>query len=154
MHRPLPTLASTLALSLTLVFTPPSQAAPPEPAAEQSLADWKYALQISDNDPGKQTLVLNVASNLLKEYPPGAVDVEVVAFGPGLRLLFANNDNAKRIDGLALSGVRFSACGNTLKNVTAQLGETPPINPSAKVVSAGIARLGALAKQGYLVVKP
>ena len=33
-------------------------------AADQSLADVKIVLQISDSDPFKQTLVLNVANNL------------------------------------------------------------------------------------------
>lgn len=147
-------LAGALFASWLCLFQPFVPAALAAGAAEQSLADWKYALQISDNDPSKQTLILNVASNLLNEYPSGAVDVEVVAFGPGLRLLFADNENAKRIEGLALAGVRFSACGNTLRGVTAQLGAPPVINPNAKVVSAGIARLGELAKQGFLVVKP
>ena len=70
-------------------------------AAEKSFADTKVVLQISDNDPFKQTLVLNVANNLVKHYGPDQVDVEIVAFGPGLRLLFAENTNKDRIQSLA-----------------------------------------------------
>lgn len=154
MNGSLRSMSRVLAMTCMLALAPLPPVAMTAVAADQSLADWKYALQISDNDPSKQSLILNVAGNLLKEYPPGAVDVEVVAFGPGLRLLFANNENARRIDDLAVSGVRFAACGNTLKGVAAQLGEAPKISASAKVVPAGIARLGELAKQGYLVVKP
>ena len=60
-------------------------------AAQESkpFAEHKVVLQISDADPTKQTLVLNVASNLMKAYGgPDKVDVEIVAFGPGLRLMF------------------------------------------------------------------
>ena len=84
-------------------------------AADKSLADVKVVLQISDPNPFKQTLVLNVASNLKKHYGPDSVDVEIVAFGPGLRLLFKDNANKGRIKGLAGSGVKFSACLNTVK---------------------------------------
>ncbi len=64
-------------------------------------------------DPFKQTLVLNVASNLIKHYGQDKVDVEIVAFGPGLRLMFEDNVNSGRINGLTSSGVKFAACGNT-----------------------------------------
>ncbi len=68
-------------------------------AAEEDkpFAEERIVLQISDNDPSKQTLVLNVASNLVKHYGQDKVDVEIVAFGPGLRLMFKDNVNKGRI---------------------------------------------------------
>jgi len=128
--------------------------ATPALSADASFADIKYVLHISDMDPSKQVLILNNASNLLKAYPPGAVQVEIVAYGPGLRLLFAENVHAQRIDSLSQSGVKFSACGNTLKAMTAQLGYEPKINPDATVVPGGIVRIGELVQQGYIYVKP
>lgn len=129
-------------------------AASPALAADASMADYKYVLHISDMDPSKQDLILNNARNLLDAYPPGDVDVEIIAYGPGLRLLFADNVNAKRVESLAMSGVRFSACGNTLKGMTQQLGYAPKLNPAAKVVPGGIVRIGELVKQGYIYVRP
>lgn len=147
-----------LNLFRTLCFTLSSllivTAASPALSADISMADYKYVLHIDDMDPSKQELVLNNVHNLLEAYPPGAVEVEVVAYGPGLRLLFANNVNAKRIESLAMSGVRFSACGNTLKGMTKLLGEAPKLNPAATVVPGGIVRIGQLAKQGYIYIKP
>jgi ABC-type proline/glycine betaine transport system substrate-binding protein len=52
-------------------------------AEDKPFAEQKVVLQISDADPTKQTLVLNVASNLIKAYGPDKVDVEIVAFRPG-----------------------------------------------------------------------
>lgn len=126
-----------------------SQAAEDKPFAEK-----KVVLQISDNDPSKQTLVLNVASNLLKYYGPDQVDVEIVAFGPGLRLMFADNSNAGRIDGLSSSGVRFAACDNTLSKITKKLGRTPELNTHAVHVDAGVVRILDLNSQGYQIIKP
>ena len=123
-------------------------------AADKSMADAKIVLQISDPDPFKQTLVLNVANNLIKHYGQDLVEVEIVAFGPGLRLLFAGNSNKGRIKSLVDSGVKFSACSNTVKNMSKQLGHDPELNPSAVKVSAGIVRILELTKQGYTLVKP
>jgi hypothetical protein len=123
-------------------------------AEDKPFAQAKVVLQISDENPSKQTLVLNVANNLIKHYGPDAVDIEIVAFGPGLRLLFADNANAGRIGGLSANGVRFSACSNTLAAMTRVLGRTPALNSHAVKVPAGIVRILDLTKQGYTLVKP
>jgi len=138
-----------LAALLAAVVTPASMAQEEKPFAEN-----KFVLQISDMDPDKQTLVLNVASNIIKHYGQDQADVEIVAFGPGLRLLFAENSNAGRIEGLTETGVRFAACNNTINNMTKTLGHAPALNPKATVVPGGIVRIKELADQGYLLVKP
>ena len=123
-------------------------------AANKSFADAKIVLQISDPNPFKQTLVLNVASNIIKHYGQDSVKVEIVAFGPGLRLLFAENANKGRIAALAGSGVTFSACENTTRNMGKILGHPPVLNSKAVSVSAGVVRIIDLVKKGYTLVKP
>jgi len=121
---------------------------------ERPFVEQKFVLQISDMDPAKQTLVLNVAGNILKAYGQDQVDVEIVAFGPGLRLLFKDNSNSERIDGLVGSGVRFFACENTINNMSQTLGEPIKINAHASSGKGGIVRIKELTDQGYLLVKP
>lgn len=122
---------------------------------DKPFAEKHVVLQISDPDPFKQTLVLNVAGNLIKHYGPDKVDVEIVAFGPGLRLLLAENDNSDRIDNLVNSAqVRFSACENTLAKYTQNLGHEPALNAHATHVSAGVVRIIDLIDQGYTLIKP
>jgi len=123
-------------------------------AASKDFADKKVVLQISDNDPFKQTLVLNVANNLIKHYGPDQVDIEIVAFGPGLRLLFAENANKPRIDSLVGSGVRFSACSNTIENMSKKLGHELALSAHARRVSAGVVRIIDLVKKGFILIKP
>ncbi|NNJ95134.1 MAG: hypothetical protein HKP57_10350 [Halobacteria archaeon] len=123
-------------------------------ADEKPFAEHKVVLQISDNDPSKQTLVLNVANNMIKHYGSDKVDVEIVAFGPGVRLMFDDNVNKGRISGLDSNGVRFYACGNTLKKMTKALGKEPVLNPHAKHGGGGIVRILELTSQGYTLVKP
>jgi intracellular sulfur oxidation DsrE/DsrF family protein len=140
---------SCLLLLFTLLAAGPLMAQEEKPFAEH-----KIVLQISDMDPFKQTLVLNVAGNILKAYGQDQADVEIVAFGPGLRLLFEGNANSERINGLADSGVRFFACENTINNMSKTLGEAVKINTHASSGSGGIVRIKELTDQGYLLVKP
>ncbi|MBD3620388.1 MAG: hypothetical protein HUJ28_13030 [Chromatiales bacterium] len=126
-------------------------------AAETSskpFAEKHVVLQISDEDPFKQTLVLNVANNLIKHYGPDKVDIEIVAFGPGLRLLFSDNANRGRIGDLSQQGVRFAACENTIANMSRILGEEPVLNDKAVRVSAGVVRILDLEADGYTLIRP
>ena len=117
-------------------------------------AEKKIVLQLSDGSAEKQTLVLNVANNLVKHYGAENLKLEIVAFGPGLRLLFADNENKDRIQSLSVSGARFSACQNTMAAFTKILGHPPKLNEHATPVPAGIARIVDLTEQGYTLVRP
>jgi hypothetical protein len=114
----------------------------------------KIVLQLSDGSEEKQTLVLNVASNLLKAYGQDNVKVEIVAFGPGLRLLFADNANRDRIQSLSATGVRFSACQNTVDGMAKVLGYKPQLTKDAVEVPAGIVRIVDLTASGYTYARP
>jgi len=117
-------------------------------------AEKRIVLQITDDDEGKQTLILNVANNLIKHYGPDKVDVEIVAFGPGLKILFDANENKPRIQSLAASGVAFSACNNTLQKMTKKMGKQPVLNEAAKIVPAGVVQIIDRVSQGYILIRP
>ena len=138
-------------LVMLCAFAAPQTAVAQE---EKPFAEHKFVLQISDMDPSKQTLVLNVAGNILKAYGQDQADVEIVAFGPGLRLLFEDNSNSGRIDGLVESGVRFFACQNTINNMSRIIGEPVKVNAHASSGKGGIVRIKELVDQGYMLAKP
>lgn len=119
--------------------------------ADDSLASEKIVLQISDPVAAKQTLVLNVVGNLIKYYGPDAIAIDVVAYGPGLRLLFKDNENAQRIKDLATQGVHFKACQNTMK---AMGKNSADLNPVAEEVPAGIVHIMQREKQGWAYARP
>ena len=125
---------TSLVLLVAMAFIFPVHAA-------SDFAEKKVVLQISDPDPFKQTLVLNVASNLIKYYGQQKVAVEIVAFGPGLRLLFKENANSGRINSLASNDVTFSACETTIAGVTKKLGHAPTLHSNAKPVPGGVMRI-------------
>jgi len=113
----------------------------------------KVVLQLTDNTAQKQVLVLNVADNLLKEFGKN-IELEVVAFGPGLQLLFAENKHNQRVSQLAKKGVKFSACRNTAKKMEKILGKELELNKYAKETSGGATRIIELVEKGYILIRP
>jgi intracellular sulfur oxidation DsrE/DsrF family protein len=146
------TMRSAMLAIPLLVLAMGAQAEAPH---DKSFAEHRLVLQISDSDPAKQNLVLNVANNAIQHYGPEKIDVEIVAFGPGLSLLFADNPQASRIEGLATeSGVRFAACANTIAAVTRMHGTAPELNPRAVPVGPGVVRILDLTAEGYTLITP
>jgi intracellular sulfur oxidation DsrE/DsrF family protein len=123
-------------------------------AQDKPFADTKVVLQISDPNPFKQTLILNVASNMIKHFGTDKVAIEVVAFGPGLRLLFADNANSGRIDSLQAEGVVFHGCSNTLAKMTNVLGYKPALHKDADASQGGVVTIMQLVNNGYTLIKP
>src|SRR5438876_11573908 len=87
------------------------------PLQDKPFAEHKIVLQLSDNDPRKQGLVISVANNLLKFYDPDKVAVEIVAFGPGIDLLRPDNPNRKLVESLVAQGARVDICVNTVDTI-------------------------------------
>ena len=124
-------------------------------AQAADFVEKKIVLQVSDK--ASHTKVLNVAANLLKHYGRDQVAVEIVAFGPGLGVLVANkkNNNLERISSLASRGVKFRACGNTIRKMTKKRnGKAPKLHYAATKVKAGVVRIIKLQEKGYTLIRP
>lgn len=137
------------ALALLLAVAPAAAATAAPPFAEHHLA-----LQLSDATPAKQKLVLSVANNMLKLYGPDRVAIEVVAFGPGVGLLYANSTERLAVDSLIAQGVRFDVCMTTIGTIARETGHTPTLDPKAVHVTYGVGRIMALVEKGYTLVRP
>jgi intracellular sulfur oxidation DsrE/DsrF family protein len=142
---------------LFCLFTLSVQAgeAPPEISGDKPFAEVRVVLQLSEGGAEYQSRVLSVANNLIKHYGgPDFVDIEIVAFGPGMALLFADNKNLERISSLGSNGVRFVGCMNTMDTIERTTGERPKLNSMTIPVQTGVAHLVERAKQGFVVVRP
>ena len=121
----------------------------------------RIAIQVDQNDPALMNLVLNNVSNLAEYYNSKGEDVqiEVVAYGPGLNMLREDKspvkDRIKSIKQTSFpSTVNFSACGNTKSGMEKAEGHPVPIMQQASVVPAGVVRLSELQEQGWSYIRP
>jgi hypothetical protein len=124
------------------------------PIIDKPFADHHLALQLSDNDPKKEALVLSVAYNLLKYYGPDRIAIEVVTFGPGIDLVRAGNAHRAEVDSLISQGVQFDVCMNTVETIERETGKKVDLNPRAVKVVAGVAQILALTEKGFTLVRP
>jgi intracellular sulfur oxidation DsrE/DsrF family protein len=131
-----------------------ARAAEQTPLPDKPFAEHRVVLQLSDNDQGKQGLVISVAYNLLKLYDPDKVAIEVVTFGPGIDLLRPENPNRKLVESLVAQGVIFDVCLNTVDTIERETGKRPDIIPVAIPVQVGVGQILSLTENGYTLVRP
>ena len=138
------------ALSLTM-------SAQPLRAADSKV--HHVAIQVSVNDPAVMNLALNNAANVAQDYSAKGeeVEVEIVAYGPGLHMLRDDTSPVKarvRSIGESMPNVAFTACGNTQEAMQKTEGKEIPLVSRAKVVPAGVVRLMELQERGWSYVRP
>lgn len=119
----------------------------------------RLVIQVDVNDPAVMNLALNNVSNVAQHYSEigQKVEIEVVAYGPGLHMLRDDTSPVKaRIESmsLAMPQLAFSACGNTRENMTRAEAKEIPLIPQAKVVKAGVVRLMELQERGWSYLRP
>ncbi|WP_193370995.1 DsrE family protein [Pelagibius marinus] len=125
-------------------------------AAEQM---HKVAVHVDESDPKRMNMALNNVQNVKQYYESQgqSVEIEVVAYGPGLHMLRADTSPvADRISAMALEidGLTFSACGNTMKGMAKKEGKEVSLLSEARTVPSGVVRLVELQEEGYAYVRP
>jgi intracellular sulfur oxidation DsrE/DsrF family protein len=129
---------------------------------QPAMADGKthyLAIHVNDNDKGKMNIALNNAANVTKYYEAKGekVEIEIVAYGPGLHMYRADSSPVKtRIAAMSLEheNLKFSACGNTINLMTKKEGKMPELIGEATVVQSGVVRLMELQEQGWTYIRP
>jgi intracellular sulfur oxidation DsrE/DsrF family protein len=141
------------AAALMIVAASVAQAQP-APLPDKPFAEHRLALQLSDNDPKKEGLIISIANNLLKAYDPDKIAIEVVTFGPGIDLLRPENPNRQRVESLIAQGVKFDVCLNTVDSIERETGKRPEFIPAAIPVQVGVAQILTLTENGFTLVRP
>jgi uncharacterized protein len=130
-------------------------------AAAEKAPQHRLAIQVDQNDPDVMNLVLNNATNVV-EYFNGRgedVEVEIVAYGPGLHMLRADTSPVKdRIKWMAERAfpakIAFAACNVTREGMEKREGHAVAIVSEAKIVPSGVVELMHLQEQGWSYVRP
>ncbi len=132
-------------------------------AHAQDAKPHRIAIQVDQNDPAVMNLALNNAQNVIDYYRDKGedVDVEIVAYGPGLNMLRDDTSPVKEriahmanADAIFPSKITFSACNNTLQGMEKHEGHQIAIIPQARIVPSGVVRLMQLEEHGWSYVRP
>lgn len=146
-----------LALLLATVLWGLGSFAAPSVAADA--ARHRLAIHVDQNDPAVMNLALNNVVNVVQHYSAAGeeVEIEIVAYGPGLHMLRDDTSPVKarvKSIGESMPNVAFTACGNTSDAMKKAEGKDIPLVSQAKVVPAGVVRLMELQEKGWSYVRP
>lgn len=145
----------TLCLAAVLAIAFEASADEQTGAADKPFAEAHVVLQAAEADAESQGRVLSVANNLIRHYGgPDFVDIEIVAYGPGISLLFPDSPANDRVMSLLANGVRFVGCMNTVETLTRQTGKEPELIAETIPVQTGVAHLIERATAGFVVIRP
>ena len=139
-----------------LLFTPPAATQIREVSVGKG---HRLVLQVNTDEPAMMNLALNNAANVEQYYRDlgEKVEIEIVAFGPGLHMLRDDTSPVKaRIKALAdkSPSISFKACGNTQENMGKAENKAIPLVAQATLVKSGVVRLMELQEQGWTYVRP
>jgi len=121
-------------------------------AVAEDLPMHRLVIQVSDDNPRTMRIALNNAINVIKAVGQDNIKVEIVAYGPGLKLLEERNETFRdRVISLQFYGIRFVACGNTME--TLKLSKKELVN-GVEVVKAGVLEIMKRQEEGWSYVRP
>ena len=134
-------------LVLTLLLGPVAALHAAGPAAAGPA--HRIVVQVNDEDSRKWHTVLANINNVQEEL--GKVEVAVVVIGPALGMLKADALTANKVQDAMSAGVRFVACGNSMK---AQKLEKDDMIDKIDYARAGYVEIMRLQQQGWTYLRP
>jgi intracellular sulfur oxidation DsrE/DsrF family protein len=111
----------------------------------------RVVIQVSDGDAAKWNLALNNARNLQTDLGAGNVDIEIVAYGPGIGMLKLDSPVGNRIGEAKDAGVKIMACENTMK--AQKLARADMLN-GIGYVGAGVVEIMQRQQDGWAYLRP
>ena len=114
----------------------------------------KIVIQMNTRNPEIQAEVISNIVNTSKYFGIDNIQIELVAYGPGIYFLTKQSKYRKRIESLMLQDVVFSACADTLKTIKRVKGIDLDLIDDVVVVKNGVPRIMLLQEQGYSYLSP
>ena len=141
LHGALLAIATALFLFSTAAF---AQASPGKATSTN-----RVVFQVNEEDSRKWNTVLANINNVQEEL--GKVEVAVVVIGPALGMIKADALTANKVQDAMAAGVRFVACGNSMK---AQNLTRDDMIDHIDYARAGYVEIMRLQQQGWTYLRP
>lgn len=132
-------------------FATVSIAAGAQPAGAGGPKRHKIVIQVSDGDQARWNLALNNARNLQEDVGAANVEIELVAYGPGIGMLKLDAPTNSRVAESLKAGVKIIACENTMRN---QKLAKDDMAPGIGYVPAGVTEIMVKQSEGWAYLRP
>lgn len=134
-------------LAFTMCLCASAAGAQSQQAAQRS----RVVIQVSDAEAAKWNLALNNARNIQTDIGAANVDIEIVAYGPGIGMLKSDSVVGNRIEEAGKAGVKVVACENTMRG---QKLTHADMLSGIGYVPAGVVELMQRQQQGWAYIRP
>jgi len=124
---------------------------PARDATAQGATPNRVVMQVSDGEAAKWGLALNNARNLQAALGARNVEIEIVAYGPGIGMLKLDSAVGDRVHDALGAGVKIVACENTMQ---AQKLAKSDMLEGIGYVEAGVVEIMARQQQGWSYLRP
>ena len=126
-------------------------AAPLHALAQAPAAKQRLVIQVSDAEPGKWKLALSNARNVQQDLGADNVEIEIVAYGPGIDMLHADSEASPGVIQAMTDGVKVVACENTMRNRKLKRED---MQGGIGYVGAGVVEIMQKQRQGWSYIRP
>ena len=106
--------------------------------------------QVTDNDPARWNMILNNMQNLREGVAGEPVEIELVAYGPGVNMLKSESPVKQRIAEALKSGVKVNACQNTMNGMRLTPAD---MLPEIGYVPSGVVEVMRKQQQGWAYIR-
>jgi intracellular sulfur oxidation DsrE/DsrF family protein len=120
-------------------------------AAQSAPKPTRVVVQVSEADPARWNLVLNNVKNLQDDLGAANVQIEIVAYGPGIGMLKFDAVTNSRVSEAIKSGVAVQACENTMRNQSLAKAD---MHPAVSYVPAGVVQIIKRQQEGWAYLRP
>ena len=111
----------------------------------------RLLIQISDENPKVWGLALSNARNVRHDLGPDKVELEIVVYGPAIRMLEFESDWRDRVTQVIDEGIRVIACENTMKSMKLTRND---MLGGVEFVKTGLAHVMQRELEGWAYARP
>jgi uncharacterized protein len=111
----------------------------------------RLLIQISDENPKVWGLALANARNVRHDLGPDKVQIEIVVYGPAIRMLEAESDWRDRVTQVLDEGIRVIACENTMASLKLKRDD---MLGGVDFVKTGLAHVMRRELEGWAYARP
>ena len=118
--------------------------------AQAQVVRNRALFQVTDNDPARWNMILNNMTNLKEGVGSEDVEIELIAYGPGILMLKADSPVKHRIADAMKSGVHVNACQNTMTGMKLTPAD---MQPEIGYVPSGVVEVMKKQQQGWAYIR-
>jgi len=119
-------------------------------SAQAAVGQNKALFTVTDNDSARWSLILNNMHAIAEGVNGEGIEIELVAYGPGVSMLKSDSSVRQRIAEALKAGVKINACQNTMQG---QKLTPADMLPEIGYVPAGVVEVMRKQQQGWSYIR-